>query len=158
MIAEYLKKLTKREITEFALEYYDIELSATTKGRMISEISEFQEAPVKPLPAELTETVVVELDAIVELENSPDEIKREVIEMAQTLSEVVEIKDDFKPLWMPTYRRGDECYHPLPESVLIEWHLGRRDTDVLKTIEFWVKRNGKLLIHNSTKNMFVTLG
>ncbi|AJT61112.1 hypothetical protein [Vibrio phage XZ1] len=169
MIKEYLKKQTKRVVAEFAKEYYDIELDKSlTKSKMIDELFTHELREVKELPLECSviesETrceSVDESDAIVVKELS-DDVKKELEGVSANAplgdeNVTLVIKDEFKPKWMPTYRRGDELYQPVAHDVIHDWNIGRRDSHELKTIEYWVKRNGHLLVHDRLSNSFIYL-
>lgn len=98
---------------------------------------------------------------------TPDELVAIPIKDADIASEVdlTTIKldcplgdeDEFKPKWMPSYRKGDEVYQPLTADVIHDWHIGRRDSYDLKTIEYWVNIRGELLVHERNSNSFTYL-
>ncbi len=169
MITEYLKKQTKRGVAEFALKHYDIELdNALTKSKMIEELMSNEIVNNSDVPLECT---VIESKTTCDLVDESDAIPIKDAEIAAEVDLtaikldcplgdedlVIVIEDEFKPKWMPTYRRGDEMYQPLSADIIHDWHIGRRDSHDLKTIEHWVKLRGQLLVHERQSNSFTYL-
>lgn len=171
MITEYLKKQTKRGVAEFALKHYDIELDKSlTKSKMIEELIAHEIVAQTEVPLECA---VIDSETRCDLVDESDAKDAECVDVdshehlervgvvlvdpVDAIKVEIDIEDEFKPKWMPTYRRGDELYQPLSAEIIHDWHIGRRDSHDLKTIEHWVKLRGELLVHERNSNSFTYL-
>lgn len=157
---DYLKGQTKRGVAQFAKEYYGVDLDSTmTKRNMIEMFEDFDD-PIKELPEDFDETdsesISNESDKTTgeSIKDADDSLQSVLEDMAD---EVICVETKFEPKWSPSYRRGDEYYQPIASNVLHDWHIGRRDSDELRTIEFWIERNGKLLVHDKSSDCFAYL-
>lgn len=147
MIEAHLKELTKRSVIEFA-EAHDIDVDKhTTKGKIITQILKHED--------EIDVSSIALDDAHVEEIVEDDESVVEVIEVSDVAADSV--VPAFKPMWTPSYRRGDELYQLIKHDTIHDYNIGRRDTHELQTMAFWVERNGKLLVRDSLTSGFIYL-
>lgn len=128
-------KLTKQQLIEYANEEFNVKLnSQLSKKQLQDEIISILETPLECITEELLK------------DKQPQDLK-EKVKCGDAVA--------FKPIWSPTYRNNDEYYQPISPKTLSDWLSGKRDSDELKTIEYWTNKNGTLLVH--VKNAFHVL-
>lgn len=133
-----LSSLTKRKLIDYIKENYpDVKIDDTLPKVEILELVKDME------PIEVAETKVEEVEVV----------PAEIVKQPEPEVEV----EPFRPRWAPTYRRGMEYFVSLNPEMIHAWNTGRRDSADLKTIEYWVKKRGKLLVRNNARDNFIYL-
>ncbi|CAL9957768.1 prohead protease inhibitor [Vibrio phage D479] len=132
-------------------------LSSLTKRKLIEYIEEnFPDVEFdKNLPKVSILELIKDRDLVIEPEVVVDE--EEVKEESELVEQEVPALEKFRPRWAPTFRRGNEYYISMSPEMIHSWNSGRRDSADLQTIEYWIKKRGKLLVRNNARDNFVYL-
>ncbi len=167
-LTKHAETLTKVELDEFATEFYGADLDRRkSKGAMTKALTAFAEtnAPLKPLPWEelLVETPAEEVVEVAVAASAP------VAEVEAPKAEPVkvEVEGDFVPFRKP-FKRGAEqfltitlsaveFYQALKAGTVSLSDLPKADERAVKTILFYVERDGKLLVRETRNSRFIEL-
>ncbi|CAL9980507.1 prohead protease inhibitor [Vibrio phage D481] len=170
-LTKHADTLTKGELDAFAKEYYGLDLDRRkSKGAMTKALVEHDQtnAPVKPLPWEelLVETPAEETEVTEEVAGAkapaaPVEAEQE--------TKVVETKVDasFVPARLP-FKRDGVPFMTASASVVdfvAELKSGkvsleqcpRSDEKAVKSILFYIERDGKVLVRETRNSRFIEL-
>ncbi|CAM0064475.1 prohead protease inhibitor [Vibrio phage K567] len=171
MNEEYLKGKTKREVIEFQLAHTDIEYDKTlTKSAAIrlimanvDKITSFPDdyLDTSVISSETTCDLVDESDAPIvktTVEGSDVELEVVISNPVEHIEVTIQIQDEFKPKWTPSYRHEGELFQVVKHDDIHAYLIGNRDTHELQTIAYWVALRGELLVRDNLSNSFVVLG
>ncbi|CAM0035832.1 prohead protease inhibitor [Vibrio phage F86] len=166
----HVDSLTKSDLDEFAREFYGIELDRRkSKGAMTKALIDQAETtmPLKPLPWEelLVETSTEdEIAAVVENETLKSTVEVETPKAARV---EVEVEENFVPLRTPFKRGGEpfltitlsavEFYQALKAGTVSLSDVPKADERAVKTILYYVERDGELLVRETRNSRFIEL-
>lgn len=177
-LTDHIKTLDKRDLDKFAIEYYGVQLDRRkSKEKMEKQLLDevYDKDPLKPLP---WEELLLETDttSISDEGNSEDieilDHSNLVVTEETNTEELIITNDDehntqkdvpvvpeinFEPSWTPTLTCSRGVYYPINWQVLDRYLAGDRTSQDSQTIEYWIRKNGKLIVRESRNSRFIEL-
>ncbi len=181
-LTKHANTLTKTKILEFSQEYYGEGLNdRASKGAMIKQLEKIAEekTPLKPLPWEellLEEESSVETkevqqevtDEIVDATDAEDSAEVKPVDLVDLVEPVedVAIEAHFKPIDLD-YKNGDERYmivtfdsvesYKKIKAGEISLNDVKNSVEEVKSIFYYVQRNGSVLVRETRNSRFIEL-
>lgn len=178
-LEQYLDTLERKEIDAFAKEYYGISIDGRlSKPKMIAKLLKetIEIDPLKQLPYEellledkIDETVVeeipVEEDTIIETVDEEEETKSETVveDVIVKETKVNEFKESFIPFKLP-FKYYDKQFIPVDFAVIdvVKSVLSGDKTledcdDLVKSLVYYVEKEGSVLVRETRNSAFITI-